>query len=183
MNPPTKSTCLQAYRLILYRRALHPELFPIKDRKVLVHGDYEFESWIMPGSHLMRFLHNGVCATELVTFDEQAFPSRGMVTEFPCAGERDHEEDFGDHMKYVSTVQTEQLPEALYRDTYLELTEFARENEALLHEWTDADGGKNATILDVQRFRREVHAQSYHMISRGGVVLRTQSIFEHLPID
>ncbi|XHC26154.1 hypothetical protein ABWH91_02050 [Phycisphaerales bacterium ac7] len=124
MTSPTKSSCLQAYRLLLYRRALHPELFPIKDRRTVTHMDYEFEGWIMPGAHLMRFVHQGVCATELITAADQNFPNRGLVTELPCAGERDHEEDFGDNVKYVSTVQTEQLPEALYRDTYDELTEF-----------------------------------------------------------
>jgi len=179
MTSPTKSSCLQAYRLLLYRRALHPELFPIKDRRTVTHMDYEFEGWIMPGAHLMRFVHQGVCATELITAADQNFPARGLVTELPCAGERDHEEEFGDHVKYVSTVQTEQLPEALYRDTYDELTEFARENDAMLFEWKETDGGRCATILDLQRFRREVHAQSYHMISQGGVVLRTQAIFEH----
>lgn len=179
MNTATKSISLQAYRLLLYKRALHPELFPIKDRTTVVYGNYEFEGWIMPGAHLMRFVYGETCATELITADEAAFPERGMVVELPCAGERDHEEQFGDHVKYVSTVQTEQLPESLYRDTYNELTEFAKENNAIVHAWRDDDGGRCASILDVQRFRREVHAQSYHLIANGGIVLRTQAIFEH----
>jgi len=180
MSSITKSGCLQDYRLLVYRRALHPELFPVRDRRSVVHMDYEFEAWVMPGSHLMRFLHKGTCATELITAEDQEFPTRGLVTDLPCAGERDHEEAFGDDVRYVSTIQTEQLPETLYRDTYNELTEFGRENEALIFEWKDADGGRCASILDLQRYRREVHAQTYHMLSQGGVVIRTQAIFEHL---
>ncbi len=179
MSSPTKSSCLQAYRLLLFRRALHPELFPIKARTNLTHLAYAFEAWVMPGAHLMRFIHQGSCSTELITASEEPLPTRGMVTELPCAGERDHEEEFGETIKYLSTVQTEQLPETLYRDTFEELTEFGRENDALMHAWQDDDGGRCATILDVQRYRREVHAQSYHLIAHGGVVLRTQSIFEH----
>lgn len=179
MQPSTKSTCLQAYRLVVYRRPLHPELFAIKDRLQIRHMEYEFEGWVMPGSHMMRFVHNDSRAIELITAEDTQFPPRGLVTDVPCAGERDFEHEFGDGLKYVSTIQTEQLPEALYRDTYDELVAFGRENDALMFEWRDAEAGRCASILDVQRFRREVHAQSYHMIANGGIVLRSQAIFEH----
>ena len=179
MTSPTKSASLQAYRLIIYRRALHPELFQVKGRRHIEHLDYEYEAWVLPGGHLMRFQHGSTCATELITDMEDGIPDRGVVAVMPCAGERDHDQEFGDTVKYVSTVQTEQLQENLYRSTYDELMEFGRENEALIHEWLDEDGGRNASILDIQRFRREVHAQAYHLMSQGGLVLRSQSIFEH----
>lgn len=179
MNPPSKSSSLQAYRLILYRRALHPELFRVRGRRTVEHGGYEFECWIMPGSHLMRFQHGNHCATELITDQEEGIPDRGVVAAIPCAGERDHEQAFGESIRYCSTVQTETLPESLYKATYAELTQFAKESDALLHTWTDDDGGLCASILDVQRFRKEIHAQAYHLLAQGGLVLRTQSIFEH----
>lgn len=179
MNPPSKSTSLQAYRLILYRRALHPELFRVRGRRTISHQGYEFEFWIMPGSHLMRMEYDGTCATELITDQEEGIPDRGILAAIPCAGERDHEQDFGEKIKYVCTVQTETLPDSLYAATFAELTAFAKENDALVHTWSDDDGGKCASILDVQRFRREVHAQAYHLMAQGGLVLRTQSIFEH----
>lgn len=179
MNSPSKSSSLQAYRLILYRRALHPELFRVKQRKVLSQGDYQFEAWIMPGSHLMRFEYAGGCGTELITDQEDGIPDRGIVAAIPCAGERDHEQTFTDKIKFVSTVQTESLPESLYSATYQELTAFGKEQDAMIHTWLDEDGGKCASILDIQRYRREVHSQSYHLMAQGGLVLRTQSIFEH----
>lgn len=179
MNPPSKSSSLQAYRLILYRRALHPELFRVRGRRTLAHGSYQFEWWIMPGSHLMRFEHGTECATELITDQEDGIPDRGVVAAIPCAGERDHDQQFGDKIRFVSTVQTETLPESLYQATYQELTQFGKQNDALMHTWLDDDGGKCASILDVQRFRKEVHAQAYHLLAQGGLVLRTQSIFEH----
>ncbi|MDX2114462.1 MAG: DUF2617 family protein [Planctomycetota bacterium] len=179
MNSPSKSSSLQAYRLILYRRALHPELFRVKSRRTLSHGEYQFEAWIMPGSHLLRFEYGGGCATELITDQEEGIPDRGVVAAIPCAGERDHEQAFGEKIKFVSTVQTETLPENLYNATYQELVAFGKEQDAMLHTWLDDDGGKCASIVDLQRYRREVHAQSYHLMAQGGLVLRTQSIFEH----
>ena len=179
MTNPIKSTSLQAYRLVLYKRALHPELFRIKGRRQMSHAEYDFECWVMPGTHLFRFEVGGTCATELITDQEDGIPDRGILAALPCAGERDHEQDFGDGIKYVCTVQTEQLPESLYKATYAELIEFGGENEALIHEWIDDDGAKCASILDIQRYRREIHAQSYHLMARGGLVLRSQTIFEH----
>ena len=179
MNAAAKYANLQAYRLVLYRRALHPELFPVKGRTAISYGDYEFEAWIMPGAHLMRFQYDGSCATEIITAQEDGLPERGLVAAFPCAGEKDHEHPFTEKLNYLSTVQTETLPENLYNSTYKELVDFGREREALMHEWQDNDGGRCASILDAQRFRREMHVQSYHLLSQGGVVLRSQSIFEH----
>ncbi len=178
MIQPHKAAGLQAYRLILYRRAMHPELFQIKARTTIQHGEYDFEAWVTPGGHLLRFAHNGVCATELVSDQDIALHERGLVTEFPCAGERDHEQPFGERINVMSTVQTETLPENLYNATYRELVEFAEERDAARYLWEE-ESGFCGSIVDIQRFRREVHAQTYHLIASGGIVLRTQSIFEH----
>ncbi len=179
MNAPAKYATLQAYRLVLYRRALHPELFSIKARRTLSHGDYEFEAWLTPGGHLMRFQNGGVCATEVITCDDVQLPDRGLVTTIPCAGEKDYEHPFSEKLNFLTTVQTESLPENLYGATYRELVGFALERDALMFEWLDEDGGPCASIIDIQRFRQEVHAQAYHLLAQGGIVLRSQSIFEH----
>lgn len=178
MNPPSKSSSLQAYRMVLYRRALHPELFKVHARRAFEHGAYRFEAWLMAGSHLLRFEYGSGCATELTTDLEEGVPDR-VVAVVPCAGERDHEQAFGEDIRLVATVQTETLPESLYAATYLELLAFGKENQAMIHTWTDEEEGKCASILDIQRYKREVHAQSYHLMAQGGLVLRTQSIFEH----
>lgn len=181
MNSSAKVTSLlQAYRLVLYKRALHPELFKVRNRLTIVHGQYEFEGWVLPGGHVMRFQHEGACATELITSQESGLPERGVVAAFPCAGERDHEQMVGDRLKYVATVQTETLSDNLYSATYKELLDFAREVDAAAHTWVDPEAGKCASILDVQRMKREIHAQSYHLLAAGGLVLRSQTIFEHV---
>jgi hypothetical protein len=181
MNIPAKSNSLQTYQLLLYRRALHPELFQLKARRTLSHNGYEFEAWIMPGAHLLRFQIPGVCASELVTDQNSGLPTEGAVTSFPCAGEHEFEYRFDPgRVKYVVSVQTETLTDNLYAATYLEMLDFAEETESLVHKWTDNDGGKCLSLLDIQRMTREVHAQSYHLIAQCGLVLRTQTIFENV---
>jgi len=183
MNTSLKQATLQAYRLMVYRRALHPELFDIKGQRRITHAEYDFEAWIMPGSHCMRFQHEGQCGAELVTYQDTNLPERGLETTIPCAGEKDHEQELSETINFMATVQTETLPQNLYESTYRELVEFGEESGAMIHLWVGPEGGKCASILDVQRFRREVHTQSYHLIANSGLVLRTQSIFEHKDED
>jgi len=178
MNTQTRSNVLQAYQVVLYGRALHPELFTLKGRQVRRHGGYEVEGWIMPGSHLLRFELNTMCACELVTDQSSNLPDSGVVTAFLCAGERDFEHRFTkDKVNYLTTVQTEKLSDNLYAATFDELSRYGRDLGALMHTWND-ESGPCMSILAIEPMRREVHAQGFHLLAQGGVVLRTQSICE-----
>lgn len=182
MNASTKANVLQSYQLVVYKRALHPELFQVKARKSMRVGSDEVECWLMPGSHLMRFQVGTFCVTELVTDQEDGLPTTGAVANFPCAGEKDFEHVFAETgVNYVTTVQTETLSEQLYATTYREIVDLANETDGLMYKWTQPDGGKCLSVLDVERYHpSEVHVQSYHLIAQGGIVLRTQTIFERV---
>lgn len=180
MSASNKSTSAPVFRLMLYQRALHPELFRIQGRRTITAGHYELEAWIMPGGHAMRFQTAGQCITEVVTGQDLTLPERGLLQSVPCIGEKEHEQEVGDSVNFVTAVQTENLSENLYTATYNEMRDFAAETQAMTYAWTDDDGGQNLTIVDLQRFRGEVHAQAYHLLAPGGFVLRTQSIFELL---
>lgn len=175
----TQHSALQTYQSVLYDRGIHPELFDIRDRRSIDHGRYGFEAWVLPGRHVMRFEYNGFCITEHVTDQERGLPDSGVIESFLCAGERELEREFeSSGIGFMTAAQTEQLGENLYHSTFDELDEMARETRSLTHRWTD-EAGPCMSIIDTQRFAREVHAQSYHLIAREGLVLRTQSIFEH----
>ncbi|MEM1329287.1 MAG: hypothetical protein AAGG07_01870 [Planctomycetota bacterium] len=179
MNIPSKTSSLQAYQTILYHRALHPELFQLRAREVHAHGRYELETWLTEGGHVLRFTRGSTTATELLTDREEGLPDVGVVTAGLCGGERDVEHEFDeDGVRYISTVQTETLSENLYRVTLDEMREHASDADAVSWEWMD-DMGPCMSMLDVQRFAREVHVQAYHLIASGGIVIRSQTIFEH----
>jgi len=178
MNNSAKTNCLQTYQAVLYGRALHPEIFNLKSRRVFRQGDYELEVWMMRGSHLLRFEHKNLCASELVTDAEHLPQDGGVISAFLCAGERDYEYTFEKaKVGYLTTVQTETLADNIYDSTYQEMLDLAAESKALVHEWDD-ESGRCLSVVDVQKFSNEVHAQAYHLQANGGVVLRTQTIFE-----
>jgi hypothetical protein len=179
MNTPTRVSTMPAYNLVLYQKALHPELFQVKSRRTLKIPGGEFEAWLMPGSHVLRFQSRALCLSELVSDRDSGLPTTGAVAGFPCAGDRDFDQPFEDgRVNYVTSVQTETLGESLYSSTFAEITELSREIDGLTCKW-DAEAGRCLSVLDIQRYPNEVHVQSYHLAAAGGLVVRTQTIFEY----
>ena len=179
MSFQSKASSLQAYNLLLYRTALHPEFFGIESVRRIEHGEYEFEAWIFRGGHALRFEHDGVCLTEIISDQTEQLPERGQVITLPCAGEKDHENSFAEKVAYVTSVQTETLTDHLYLGTYNEMLEHGRECNGLMCVWTeDAHAKPSLSLLDIQRFAEEVHVQSYHLRPDCGLVLRSQTMFK-----
>lgn len=174
----TRSTTLQSYSMLVYRKALHPEFFGIDDRHRISHDTMDFEGWIFRGGHAARFQIDGQCVCEVLFDKTDALPERGLVTVLPCAGEKDFEERFSKRLHYMTSMQTETLSDHLFMSTYKEMIEHARESDSIMSAWTDENGRPNLSLLDTQRYRNEVHVQGYHLRSECGLVLRTQSLFE-----
>lgn len=180
MSISHKSFNAQLFRLMVYSRALHPELLNLQGRRLHRHGDgiYEAECWIAPLGHAVRFQIGDDAITEVVIEKGDHLPETGLVHALACLGEKDYRLEEDSSIGYVTTVQTEGLSDNLYQATYREMRDFATETDALCHEWKDNDGTANLSILDCQKFKREFHVQSYHLIGLNSTVLRTQSIFE-----
>ena len=178
MSFASKTTSLQLYNMLIYRAALHPEFFGIESRRKIELDDYEFEAWVFKGGHAVRFQHNGTCVTEVVTDQPDTLPDRSLTASLPCAGEKDHESEFSDRINYVTSMQTETLTDHLYLGTYNEMLDHGQSADTIRVTWDDEMGRSNLSLLDLQRYRDEVHVQSYHLRSDCGLVLRTQSIFQ-----
>lgn len=179
MSVSQKSSSAQMLRLMLYQRPLHPELFPLEVRRTDRHGDYEVELWLFPAGHIVRFNHAAESLCEVVVETGDHLPETGLVHALPCIGEKDFElEEPPGSIGYVTTIQTEQLTDNLFNATLKEMEDYARETGALAHRWEEPGGGPCLSVLDFQKYKRELHAQSYHMLAGSGSVLRTQSIFE-----
>lgn len=194
----TPSLCTPTHSLVLYTRPLHPELVQMKARKTVqlkglgtgpsrLTGAAEFEAWLTPLGHMLRYQTKTHCFCELVTDRDAGLPTSGVAFSVPAIGEKDHEELFTEAcVLYTTSLQTETLPAPIYHTTYREMLELAEEVDALLHTWTIPTGGKDGregrclSMLELQRFDDEMHAQSTHMFPVGGLVLRTQTVFQRV---
>lgn len=180
MSVGHKSSASQMFRMMIYGRALHPELFELQARRLDRHGDYEVESWITTSGHHVRFHCAGEVLTEVVIDRGDHLPETGLIHALPCLGEKDYEMEPQGGLGYVSTIQTEQLTDNLYTATFREMQDFANETSSISREWTDDEGVTCLSVLDTQKYKHEFHLQSYHLLGSSGTVLRTQSIFEVL---
>ena len=174
----SKLTSLQAYTMLVYRKPLHPEFFGIEGRQRIDQDDFEFEGWIFPGGQVARFQSGNVTICEVVTDQVENFPEKGLAANLPCAGERDFEKTFGDAVTYMTTMQTETLSEHLYESTYREMLDHARSSNCLVNMPPVTGSRPELSVLDMQRYRTEVHVQGYHLRADCGLVLRTQSLFK-----
>lgn len=175
-NNQAKASNQHAYAMLLYRRAVHPEFFGIEARRKMQHGDYEFEGWIFKGGHCLRFQYGSISFCEVVVDNPTTLPDRGLVATLPCAGEHDHEEKITENIEYTTTIQSESLSDHLYLGTYKEMLQHGRDSDSLMIAWTDPNGKPNLSLIDMQRFRNELHVQGYHLRACSGLVLRMQSM-------
>ena len=77
----------------------------------------------------------------------------------------------------MTTMQTETLSDHLYESTYREMTQHALESNSLVIKPEQTAARPEMSVLDIQRYRAEVHVQGYHLRSDCALVLRTQSMF------
>jgi len=164
-------------KLMLYSRPLHPELFRFRARRTDRHGEYEVDSWLVEGGHVVRFAVDGRSLTEAVLEGNDHLPEAGLVHAMPCLGEKEFNTGDEETVGYFTTLQTETLTENLYLATYREMKDFAIEAGCLYHE-EQTPAGPNLTVLDAQKYKREFHVQGYQLTAHNGSVLRTQSVFE-----
>lgn len=175
---PGRPNPLQSYQLMLYGKSLHPELFSPRARRSVKIGAAELEGCVMPGCHILRFEHKALSACECLIDHDFGLPEAGLVSRFLAAGEHEFEHRFERAgVNYMLTVQTESLSENLYLATYEELLDYGKEVNGLILQWNDP-ASKCLSMLDLQRYAKEIHAHCYHMVGNGGLVIRTQTIFE-----
>ncbi len=180
MNVTTKaSPQISNYRMLVYGRALHPELFDLQARRIDRHGDYESEIWLFPGGHVVRMSSGENVMSETVVESGDHLPEAGLIHALPCLGEKDYEMDKPHgRIGFVTSAQTETVAENIYSATLHEMREFVRETGAISHEWETVDGRICLSAVDIQKYRKELHVQSYHLLGTNGFVLRTQSMFD-----
>jgi len=181
MNNGAKLSSLQAFHTLIYRRPVHPTCFNIDDRRRIAHGEYAFESWVFRGGHALLFEYQELCVSEIVTERHDALSDRALIAALPCAGEKDFEETVAERIQYVTSVQTETLPDHLYLSSYREMLEHARAENCMVVEWTEpGEALPSMSVVDVQRYQDSIDVQGYHFRGDCALILRTQTVFEGL---
>ena len=167
-------------KFVLYRRALHPELFHIHQSQHLERPSYQADIWVMGLSHLVTVQSAGRCVTEATTDDVEVLPQNGLVTSFQFRGERDHLESFDDGMRYILSTQVERMNQNLFHASHRDLIRYASTRGILVtfEDWIDRDNLVPFTFVDYEARDRELHVQAFHAFPADYTLVKTQSIVE-----
>ena len=165
--------------LLLYQKALHPELFKILGSEQVSRRAYEADIWLVEGGHVIMFAAGKNTLTEVIATKNDPLTDRGLLQSIPCRGEKYHEMTAGGNIRYMISTQEEQLTQTLYDATKHEISSYASKRELMTAETAPTpDGGGTLSVLDIERRSHELLVQSFHLFDETMMVIKTQAIFE-----
>jgi hypothetical protein len=179
MSNRTKQRRTGGLTLLLYQKALHPELFKILATEQVSRRAYEADIWLVEGGHVIMFTAGKNTLTEVIVTKDLALTDRGLLQSIPCRGEKYHEMTAGGNIRYMISTQEEQLTQTLYDATKHETASYAAKRELMTAE-THAtnDSGGTLSVLDIERRSHELLVQSFHLFDETQMVIKTQAIIE-----
>ena len=181
MSQRTKSRKQVGLNVLLYDRPVHPELFHILRSESAERKAYAADIHLIDGGHLVDFMAGDSHLTEIVVAGPEEVPEAGLIDNVLCRGERYHELDTHENVRYMISTQEEQLPATLYDATRREIADYAQKRELM---WIDAPAndvrGSFLAALDIERRANELLVQSFHLFDDGLTVIKTQGIIEVL---
>ncbi|MEM1011889.1 MAG: DUF2617 family protein [Planctomycetota bacterium] len=181
MSQRTKQRKQFALNLLLYSNPVHPELFRRHRSMTVDRKAYSANVHLIDGGHLVEFDAGGSHLTEIVLNGGENKPNNGLIEEVPCRGERCHEAETHENIRYMISTQEEQLSGTLYDATRREILDYAQKRELM---WTEvpadeAEGrGRFLGALDIERRAGELLVQSFHLFDEFQMVVKTQAIME-----
>lgn len=180
----TKQRRMSGLTLTLYQRLLHPELFKIHAAEQVSRRAYDADIWLVEGGHVVTFAAGRNTLSEVIVNTPTPVTERGLMQTIPCRGERYHECEVGENIKYMISTQEEILTQPLYDATRAEIAAYAAKRELMVAETpATSEFGAALSALDVERRSHELLVQSFHLFDELQLVVKTQGIFEVIRAD
>lgn len=179
MSNRTKQRRSGGLTLLLYQKALHPELFKILASEQVSRRAYEADIWLVEGGHVIMFTAGKNTLTEVIVTSGAPLTDRGLLQSIPCRGEKYHEMTAGGNIRYMISTQEEQLTQTLYDATRHEISSYASKRELMTAETpATQEVAGSLSVLDIERRSHELLVQSFHLFDESQMVIKTQAIIE-----
>ena len=165
--------------LVVFDRALHPELFRHYADYRVEQGRYHADIWIVGLSHVVTVTCGARSLTELLVRESEVIPTRGVVTRFRLKGERDHERRTPDGWGYMISTQVETMDEALYKSVHFDLMRHAERRGWFVpyEQWSEGEMTP-FSYVDHEARDSEFHVHAFHTYPQERTLVKTQSIIE-----
>jgi hypothetical protein len=163
----------------LYGRSLHPELFDVRESRVVERGDYGVKLDITGAGHVITWRHKGLTLTEVAAHAAQPLPKMRRLIAYKLRGERhDHLECRGG-ATYRMNFQLESVEPELFWAFQHELTRDAERRGLLYCFNSDNRVALGAlSFIGVESRQRSLLVQAFHTFPDDYAIVKTQSLFE-----
>ena len=170
---------VEALKLVVYRRPLHPELFDIHHRFPILQPAFDADIWVTGCSHLVRFSVGSESVTEVIAQAHDELPQRGLVASFRCRGERQHEYVHEDAIRYIMSFQVETMSDRLFAKTHSDLFS-AAQKQGILVPFPQWQTTEHVPFCHVDHHMRpdSLHVVAYHVFPEESTILTSQTLFE-----
>ena len=164
----------------LYGRSLHPELFDIRESRVVQRGDYGVKLDVTTAGHVITWRHKGLTLTEVAAHAAQPLPQKRRLLNYKLRGERHDRLECRGGSTYQMSFQLETVEPELFWSFQNELTRDA-EQRGLLYCFNN----KNhrfalgaLSFIGVESRQRTLMVQAFHTFPDDYAIVKTQSLFE-----
>lgn len=163
----------------LYGRSLHPELFDIRESRVVQRGEYGVKLDVTSAGHVITWRHKGLTLTEVAAHAEQPLVQKRRLMSYKLRGERRDRVECRGGATYQMNFQLETVDPELFWAFQTELTRDA-EQRGLLYCFNS--GNRVAlgalSFIGVESRQRSVLVQAFHTFPDDYAIVKTQSLFE-----
>ncbi len=180
-----KLTDIKDAKMLIYSRALHPELFEIFLGKDIDTGKYEARIFLIGSGHHILFHTPRANITELLTSRLDILPKTGLAQQLSLERNREYQANIENEIYYMLNIHSEQMSTPVFESVYREMTKFAQHKGLFLtfEQWVEGDELAPFSFIDYEKRPRELNLFCYHAIPKLNTMIRTQSIFSLEPID
>ncbi|MBS0198716.1 MAG: hypothetical protein JSR77_18365 [Planctomycetes bacterium] len=168
------------YRVALFKQAVGLGSVSPGSRRFISRPKYTLEAALSEGSHTLTFRSGLHVITELVLPNSAPLPPGKKLGGGVCQLGHDVESHAEDGTcRHLGSLSSEQLDTHAFWAAFGEIADLALEHDAFVMRWGDGIA-RSMSVLDVQSFMNEVHVQGYHFDASCHLIIRSQSIFEHV---
>ncbi|MEI7767456.1 MAG: hypothetical protein WCJ97_08475 [Phycisphaerae bacterium] len=182
MSVHSKKPRSAGLNVLVYDRALHPELFAADARRSRLYGNMDVTVQLLTGGgHLIAVTRRNATVTEVAGFGIKTTPEHGLIEKIPCKGDKQFDKQLAETFQYYLALNEEHITDALVDTSEAELLRIAAEQDGLSYTKRNELGAiEYMGVVVCQFHRRNMHIEAFHLLGEARVMIRSQSIFEPL---
>ena len=179
MESPRINVAIEELTFSLFQRPLHPELFKIYAKKELKTSKYEALIWVTGCTHVVSIFAGKTSLSEVVSGPGQPLPKRGLIERFKFRGRRSHKLALSRKVSYMTDFEVEKMSANLYRQSYTELEQFARNRGIFVkYPGLEIGGLQPFCYVDFEARQNELSIHAFAAYPEQVTMIKTQSLFE-----